>query len=88
MSDDFYWLNEPTHYRLGNGLEISTDEKTDFWQNTHYGFQRDDGHCLLMRQVGDFSLMTQVEFGSSLLGMVRSGGRNRLNPYLARDLID
>ncbi|MFM2028725.1 MAG: hypothetical protein RLZZ339_3442 [Cyanobacteriota bacterium] len=62
LSDDFYWLNEPTHYRLGNGLEISTDEKTDFWQNTHYGFQRDDGHCLLMRQVGDFSLMTQVEF--------------------------
>ena len=29
-----------------------------------------------------------VIFGSSLLGMVRSGGRNRLNPYLARDLID
>jgi hypothetical protein len=27
-------------------------------------------------------------YGSSLLGMVRSGGRNRLNPYLARDLID
>ncbi|BBH38839.1 hypothetical protein myaer102_13540 [Microcystis viridis NIES-102] len=26
--------------------------------------------------------------GSSLLGMVRSGGINRLNPYLARDLID
>ncbi|QGZ90786.1 hypothetical protein [Microcystis aeruginosa] len=27
-------------------------------------------------------------FGSSLLGMVRSGGINRLNPDLARDLID
>jgi transposase len=26
--------------------------------------------------------------GSSLLGMVRYGGINRLNPYLARDLID
>jgi hypothetical protein len=26
--------------------------------------------------------------GSSLLGMIRSGGINRLNPYLARDLID
>ncbi|MDY7050583.1 MAG: hypothetical protein RPG89_18735, partial [Microcystis panniformis WG22] len=25
---------------------------------------------------------------SSLLGIVRSGGINRLNPYLARDLID
>ena len=29
-----------------------------------------------------------VLFGSSLLGMVRYGGINRLNPYLARDLID
>jgi len=27
-------------------------------------------------------------FGSSLLGMIRSGGINRLNPYPARDLID
>ncbi len=26
--------------------------------------------------------------GSSLLAMIRSGGINRLNPYLARDLID
>jgi len=59
---DFYWFNEPARYRLGNGLEIFTDEKTDFWQNTHYGFQRDDGHCLLIEQTGDFSLMTHVEF--------------------------
>ncbi|TRT64683.1 MAG: hypothetical protein EWV67_09360 [Microcystis sp. M_QC_C_20170808_M2Col] len=28
------------------------------------------------------------KFGSSLLGMIRSGGINRLNPYPARDLID
>ncbi|GBL12146.1 hypothetical protein MSj_03658 [Microcystis aeruginosa Sj] len=27
-------------------------------------------------------------FGSSLLGMIRYGGINRLNPYLVRDLID
>ena len=58
----FYWFNEPTTYQLGAGLEIYTDEKTDFWQNTHYGFQRDDGHCLLTRLAGDFSLMTHVEF--------------------------
>ena len=56
------WLNEPARYRLGHGLEILTDEKTDFWQNTHYGFQRDDGHGLLLRHTGDFSLMTHVEF--------------------------
>ena len=58
----FYWFNEPAKYQLGAGLEIFTDEKTDFWQNTHYGFQRDDGHCLLTQHTGDFSLMTHVEF--------------------------
>lgn len=57
----FYWFNEPIQYQLGTGLEIFTDEKTDFWQNTYYGFQRDDGHCLLTRHTGDFSLMTHVE---------------------------
>ena len=62
LPETFYWLNEPTCYRLGQGLEISTDEKTDFWQNTHYGFQKDDGHCLLTRCYSDFSLMTHVEF--------------------------
>ena len=62
LPPDFYWFNEPRNYHLGNGLEIFTDERTDFWQRTHYGFQRDDGHCLLTRQTGDFSLTTQVEF--------------------------
>jgi len=28
------------------------------------------------------------DYGSSLLGMIRYGGINRLNPYLVRDLID
>jgi regulation of enolase protein 1 (concanavalin A-like superfamily) len=58
----FHWFNQPVRYQLGSGLEIFTDEKTDFWQNTHYGFQRDDGHCLFASQAGDFSLVTQVEF--------------------------
>jgi len=58
----FHWFNEPARYQVGNGLEIFTDAQTDFWQNTHYGFQRDNGHCLLASQPGDFCLMTQVEF--------------------------
>ena len=62
LPEGFYWFNEPKRYQLGNGLEILTDEETDFWQRTHYGFQRDNGHCLFVRQTGDFSLMTQVEF--------------------------
>ena len=62
MPQNFDWFNEPTRYAFGNGLEIFTDEKTDFWQTTHYGFQRDDGHCLLTAQTSDFSLTTHVEF--------------------------
>lgn len=62
LPQNFHWFNQPQRYQLGNGLEVFTDEKTDFWQRTHYGFQRDDGHCLLVRQAGDFSLMTQVQF--------------------------
>ena len=58
----FYWFNEPTSYRLGNGLEISTEENTDFWQNTHYGFQHDDGHCCFVKLSGDFSVTTHVTF--------------------------
>jgi regulation of enolase protein 1 (concanavalin A-like superfamily) len=58
----FYWFNQPKRFKLGAGLQIFTDEQTDFWQNTHYGFQRDNGHCLLTRCSGDFSLLTQVEF--------------------------
>jgi regulation of enolase protein 1 (concanavalin A-like superfamily) len=47
----FYWFNEPAKYQLGTGLEIFTDEKTDFWQTTHYGFQRDDGQNWLQLRI-------------------------------------
>jgi regulation of enolase protein 1 (concanavalin A-like superfamily) len=62
IPENFYWFNPPTKFKLGYGLEILTDEKTDFWQRTHYSFQRDDGHCLFTRLAEDFSLSTHVEF--------------------------
>jgi regulation of enolase protein 1 (concanavalin A-like superfamily) len=62
LPEGLFWFNEPPDYRLGNGLELYTSARTDFWQNTHYGFQRDDGHCLFARQSGDFSLLTHAEF--------------------------
>lgn len=62
IPESFYWFNEPAKVQMGAGLEIFTDEKTDFWQNTHYEFQRDNGHCLLTRLSGDFRVLTQVEF--------------------------
>ncbi len=62
MPEGFYWFNEPEEYRFSDGLELYTKEKTDFWQNTHYGFTSDNGHCLFKRIAGDFSVKTHVEF--------------------------
>ena len=62
LPEGFEWLNAPPEHRLGDGLEIVTGPETDFWQGTHYGFRRDDGHCLLTRLTGDFALGTRVRF--------------------------
>jgi regulation of enolase protein 1 (concanavalin A-like superfamily) len=58
----FGWFNPPPRFSTGNGLELYTGKETDFWQRTHYGFRRDDGHCLLTTLGGDFSISTRVEF--------------------------
>ena len=61
IPDGFSWLNEPPAFGFERGLVMTTRAGTDFWQRTHYGFRRDDGHCLLVRRPGDFSLETMVE---------------------------
>jgi regulation of enolase protein 1 (concanavalin A-like superfamily) len=62
LPENLYWFNEPKSWRCGNGLEIVTDRETDFWQRTHYGFSRDNGHCLLADFSTDFVLTTHVRF--------------------------
>lgn len=56
MSKEFSWLNPPSN-ASGNAreLKLATDEKTDFWQDTFYGFQRDNGHAYLTPVTGDFT---------------------------------
>lgn len=51
------WLNEPPEWREEEDgtLGVVTGERTDFWQRTHYGFVRDDGHARLAPVEGDFS---------------------------------
>ena len=42
---DGVWLNEPKIWSVQDGnLDVETDEATDFWRETHYGFTRDTGH--------------------------------------------
>src|SRR5262245_40206045 len=56
MTAPFTWLNEPAFWAFEGGtLKISTDERTDFWRHTFYGFERDNGHALLRPVTADFT---------------------------------
>jgi regulation of enolase protein 1 (concanavalin A-like superfamily) len=60
-SGRFRWLNEPPAWREENGaLALTTGERTDFWQHTFYGFQRDTGHAWLKPVSGDFTAFATV----------------------------
>jgi regulation of enolase protein 1 (concanavalin A-like superfamily) len=57
------WLNPPPAWSLQSGrLVVRPAAKTDFWQQTHYGFRADNGHFLHLKIAGDFSLTTKVCF--------------------------
>lgn len=44
-----------------NVLQFETGTKTDFWQNTWYGFRRDDGHFLGLEAPADFSAIVSFD---------------------------
>ena len=63
IKENFFWFNEPVFtIQESRKLEIQSSPDTDFWQNTHYGFQRDNGHCLLTRVSDNFSMTVRTEF--------------------------
>ena len=60
----FVWFNPPGQMDVApESLEFVTSPDTDFWQRTHYGFRRNNGHALLMPLPADeFSFSIQTEF--------------------------
>lgn len=56
------WLNEPEGWNtLADGaIEFTTAPSTDFWQKTHYGFQRDNGHFYYENVRGNFQAAVKV----------------------------
>ena len=53
---DAQWHSEPPDWTLtDDALTVRTGDETDFWQDTYYGFQRDDGHFLGTAIAGDFT---------------------------------
>ena len=58
---DGVWLNEPKRWKAESGsLDIVTDKATDFWRETHYGFNRDSGHFLGFRTGDAFTAELRV----------------------------
>ena len=59
---DFTWLHPPPAWDGGAeaGLRFTTAPDTDFWQRTHYGFRRDNGHVWGAAVSGDASLTARV----------------------------
>ncbi|TFD99914.1 DUF1349 domain-containing protein [Jeotgalibacillus sp. R-1-5s-1] len=60
---DLKWENEPAEWKVDQEkgqLEFKTDENTDYWQRTHYGFQADNGHFLAFETNENFRMTTKV----------------------------
>lgn len=62
VPENFFWLNKPD-FKIENGkIFITTSEGTDFWQRTHYGFSRDNGHALLHSIPTDFEMTVKTRY--------------------------
>ncbi|MCT4784013.1 MULTISPECIES: DUF1349 domain-containing protein [Exiguobacterium] len=47
MWQQYQWMNEPSDVEAAERLTFRTLPDTDFWRNTHYGFNRMTAHALL-----------------------------------------
>lgn len=55
------WYNEPSLWSdRDNLIQVTTDEKTDFWRKTHYGFIRDSGHFYYQEITGNFQAQVKI----------------------------
>lgn len=61
MSFKFEWINEPAiwHYR-NNTLSVVTDDHTDFWCQTWYGYERFSGHIYATKVSGNFTFQVKI----------------------------
>ncbi len=64
-----FWINEPKKFTVSNEkIIIITEEKTDFWQRTHYGFRNDNAPAFLFSTDKEaFSFTVKTAFDSKEL---------------------
>ncbi|PYZ93392.1 hypothetical protein CR194_09420 [Salipaludibacillus keqinensis] len=64
LSDELVWFCEPKEWfidKSSSQLVIQTDENTDYWKKTHYGFEADNGHFLYRETNKNFRLTAKVK---------------------------
>lgn len=62
ISENFKWLNQPGFLVEDGVLTLRTSPDTDYWQRTHYGFQRDNAHALVREISTDFIMTVRTRF--------------------------
>jgi regulation of enolase protein 1 (concanavalin A-like superfamily) len=73
MIGEFRWRNEPPfHEWRGDTLVVRTQAKSDFWNNTFYGFKVGNGHHFARSFTGDFSAI--VEFSADYQALYDQAG--------------
>jgi regulation of enolase protein 1 (concanavalin A-like superfamily) len=57
------WLNKPPHCEISeSSVEITTEQNTDFWQRSYYGFRNDNAPALLFTSNKNFTFSVKVAF--------------------------
>jgi regulation of enolase protein 1 (concanavalin A-like superfamily) len=61
-----FWINKPKNFEINkNRITITTEENTDLWQRTYYGFRNDNAHALLIKSDEKyFSFTIKTNFNS------------------------
>ena len=55
------WINSPNEYTFDDKmLRLTSDARTDFWQETWYGFHRHSGHAFGFYVSEDFTVQIKV----------------------------
>jgi len=56
------WLNRPDTSEVSeHSLTMTTEQKTDFWRETHYGFTRDTAHFLGIATTDEFTATIRIQ---------------------------
>nr|WP_321486023.1 DUF1349 domain-containing protein [uncultured Draconibacterium sp.] len=67
LTKDFEWQNKPKEVIVHTDrVLITTEPKTDLWQQTYYGFQKVNAPAFLRKVVGDFTFQVKTEYKEAI----------------------